>query len=301
MARRNRKRRDPAETTAKVKGVAGTALRTAVRLLLSAILVAGTFSAVVGVYIWATTSPRFAVTDVRISGNARAKLSELAALSGLRAGTNLFLVSEEAVARQIERHPWVKAAAVEKRLPHTVEIVVEEHVPEALAVLDGLYLVSTEGVPFKPLGPGEVYDLPVVTGITLGGRREGRRGSAGGAGPVEDSAEAGAPAAETALQTVQPKLRSALSFIRAWKKAGLDDKMTLSEVNVDDVAGLTATARPVEGGPPVVVHMGEGELSRRLARLVQLHEVLRKRSQRPLEIFLNNHTRPQWVVARVEP
>ncbi len=275
MAKGNRKKRDPTETTAKMKAAAGTAVRTAVRLAVAVLLVVTTFSAVVGVYLWATTTPRFAVTDVRFRGNVRARLDELAALSGLKAGTNLFLVDEAAVAREIERHPWVRRAVVRSRLPHTLFVDVEEYEPVALAALDGLYVISSEGEPIKRLSSGETFDFPVITGAK------------------EGAGEAGAD--------LTARLREGLSFIRAWKKAALDDRMVLSEVNVDELAGLTATARPKDGGPPVVVHLGRGDLSRRLARLEQLHEILQERSQRPLEIFLNNHTRPQWVVARVEP
>jgi len=277
MARKlNKRRKDPTVARAKVRGAARSAFGFAARLLGAAVVVTGTFAAVIATYLWMTTSPRFAVREVAIVGNHHATLAELAPLTGLSQGTNIFLVDPAAVAYKRQAHPWVRTAVVRREFPSTVKVTVTEHRAVALVALGGLYLADARGQVFKRAAVGDPMSLPVVTGL--------KRGE-GGAG-------------RAALAT---GVRRALTVAAAWRHSPMARVAELSEIHLDPVAGVSLTAAVADGdGPPVVVHLGHHHLVRRLLRLHQLWTALSARGQRPKEVFLDNHTRPQWVVARVD-
>ncbi len=277
MARKSNKRRtDPTVARDKVRGAARSAFGFVARLLGAAVVVAGTFAAVIATYLWMTTSSRFAVREVDIAGNHHATLAELAPLTGLAQGTNLFLVNADEVAARLESHPWVRTAVVRRVFPSTVQVTVDEHHAVALVALGGLYLADAEGQVFKRAVPGDPMGLPVITGLKRG---EGEAGRA--------ALEAG--------------VRQALTVARDWRHSPMAKVARLSEIHLDPLAGVSLTAAGDAGdGKPMVVHLGHHDLVRRLLRLHQLWTTLSARGQRPQEVFLDNHTRPQWVVARVD-
>ncbi len=96
------------------------------------------------------------------AGDAAAIRRDLEALRG----RNIAGLELDDVAAGIERHPWVESAAVRRVLPGTLAVVVRERRPAALAVVGGVVrIVDTTGRCIAPLGPGDRYDLPVVTGL----------------------------------------------------------------------------------------------------------------------------------------
>ena len=209
MVRKTNKRRtDPTVARAKVRGAARSAFGFVARLLGAAVVVAGTFAAVIATYLWMTTSSRFAVREVDIAGNHHATLAELAPLTGLAQGTNLFLVDADEVAARLESHPWVRTAVVRRIFPSTVKVTVDEHRAVALVALGGLYLADAEGQVFKRAVPGDPMGLPVITGLKRG---EGEAGRA--------ALEAG--------------VRQALTVARDWRHSPMAKVARLSEIHLD--------------------------------------------------------------------
>lgn len=266
----NRKRPDSSDR----RGRAGGALRFVGRLIGAVAVVSTVFAAVIGIYLWATTSPRLAVTEVRIQGNHRATLDELAPLTGVRRGTNIFLVDRKAAERRLTSHPWVRSAVVRKEPPGRVSVAVREYEPAALVVLGSMYLADPEGTVFKQAAPAEALDLPIFSGID----------------PEEDE------------EHRRSEIVRGLEIVSLWERAGLPDEPSLSQIHLDPLRGSILTAvRPVDGEErALVIHMAESDLPARLSRLSSLLEVLSERGEQPKEIFLDNRTRPQWVVARVD-
>lgn len=276
-SRRNVRRRDREAARAKVRGAAGSTLVFLGRLVAASLVVAGTFAGVIAVYLWATSTPRFAVTDVRVQGNHQARLSELVPLIGIRRGTNVFLVDTAQAAARIESHPWVASASVRRELPSRVVVTVREHRAVALVSLGALYLVGEHGEIFKRAVPGDPMDLPVITGIAT-------------------------PDTGTDPAATRSSVAQALAVIARWRASSVARRARLSEVHLDPVQGASVTASMRGGdGTPFVAHLGHGDLDRRLDRLDRLCLALSRRGQVPSEVFLDNHARPQWVVARVDP
>lgn len=260
---KNRKKQDTIKKRRALRHGVRSAGLVFARLFLATAVVGVTFAAVIGGYLWGTSSPRFSVRDVHVEGAKRASIPQLAELTGIESATNIFLVNPADCARRIETHPWVRRATVRRDFPGTVYIDIEEHDPVALIALGPLYLVDRQGVVFKRVSWGDPVDFPVITGLMAGDPT----------GP-------------------------ALDVLDAWRVSAASQQ--LAEIHLDPLHGAILTLAADEEGPPIVVHLGHQEFPRRLQKLRQLTAVLSERGERPKEVFLDNHTRPQWVVARVD-
>lgn len=109
----------------------------------------------------------FAVEQVHIEGElSRISEAMVRDVAGIAMGTNLFRLPLDEIQQRLLAQPWIKAAAVRRKLPHTVWIYVQERQPVALLNLKGLYLVDDEGAIFKSLAIDDQDDLPIVSGIT---------------------------------------------------------------------------------------------------------------------------------------
>ncbi len=272
LRRSNRRRLGPEAKRTRVRNTLAGTLGFVARLLGAVVLVAGVFGMVLALYGWATTSPRFAVTEVRFQGIERAAIHELAPLTGIKQGHNIFMIDVDKVEEQLIEHPWVQSVVVRRDPPNHVFVALREYEPAALVLFDSLYLADPMGTVFKPATAGEELDLPIISGVDVNGGDE----------PDRD------------------EIMRGLDLIASWRAAGPPGGMELSQVHLDPIRGFSLTAVDSEGENPVIVHFAEKDLSGRLSRFSSLLELLSETGERPREVFLNNHRRPQWVVARVE-
>ena len=98
-------------------------------------------------------SPALDVDDIKVQGVTRIHPEEVVASSGVQRGDALLLVPRSAVARRVERIPWVRHAEVRVELPGHLVISVVERQPvayvrpegsEMLTLLDETGLVVAE-------------------------------------------------------------------------------------------------------------------------------------------------------------
>jgi hypothetical protein len=101
---------------------------------------------------------------LRVVGNVRASEAQLAHLADLPLDTPLLLLDLGAAIKGVEQHPWVAHASARRVFPDTVVLQVQEREVKALLMLDGLYLVDADGVPFRRADAGDL-DHPVITGL----------------------------------------------------------------------------------------------------------------------------------------
>jgi len=253
-----------AERTA-FKSALDAALRTLAAAALSAALSLGAWQA----WRWATASPAFALQEVRFNGLAHASESELLKRSGLSIGDNIFKADLPRAARQIESHPWVADARIERRLPAALFIEVREHRPAALVQLGAMYVLDEEGKVFKRATPEDGLDVPVLTGIS----RE---------------------LWQSRRSEMQLRLLAALHLLDVWRGVGLAVAQ-LSEVRLDEDGAFTLFAHDGDGLQEI--RMGSGELSLKLRRLLQMRAALARRGERALRIDLDNPARPDQAAA----
>src|SRR5690606_2862918 len=72
------------------------------------------------------TSPAFAIGTIELEGRERLDEAEVLRVAGLALGTNVFELSVEDVRARLQRHPWIARAEVERRLPGTFRVRIEE-------------------------------------------------------------------------------------------------------------------------------------------------------------------------------
>ena len=115
-------------------------------------------------------APFLAVDDIVVRGNEQLSDGEvLALLSGLR-GASILSVDLAAHQRRLAASPWLAGVTLRRRLPSTVEVLVSERRPIALARFGGrLFLLDASGVVVDGYGPRFArFDLPIVDGLEGG-------------------------------------------------------------------------------------------------------------------------------------
>ncbi|MBI4238864.1 MAG: FtsQ-type POTRA domain-containing protein [Deltaproteobacteria bacterium] len=123
--------------------------------------------ALYGIYALICERDLFAVRQIVVSGDfTHLDEASIKELTEVELGTSLFQLSLDAVQERVNRHPWVRASAVRRKLPHILWIYVVEREPIALLNANGLYLVDAEAKIFKAHQVGDPSDLPILTGIT---------------------------------------------------------------------------------------------------------------------------------------
>jgi len=126
------------------------------------------------------TTEHLAISSVAVTGAGRLAPEEAVELSGITEGQNILSFNAGEAAEALKTNPWVLAAHVKRRLPGEIEIVITERQPVALVLLDkDLYVMDASGTVFKKYSVADRLDLPVVTGLTKEGLKEGGAGSAG--------------------------------------------------------------------------------------------------------------------------
>jgi cell division protein FtsQ len=247
------------------KGVASGTLLSGFAMAISAAVVLGGWE----LARLASTASLFTLREIRFHGLVHATEKELLAAGHLARGANLFALDLSAATRAMSANPWVASARLSRHFPGTVEVEIVEHRPCAQVQLGGLYLVDDLGRAFKRVAAGDPPDLPLITGLS---REEW----------AKDRAAA------------QIRLYRALQLVDAWREEGM---APLSQVRVDEDAGLTALAR--EGGALQEIRIGERDFHAKLRRLVRVRTALAQRGERAVRIDLDNPARPDWASAQL--
>ena len=180
------------------------------------------------------------VEHVVFDGTDRAGSAGLRHLADLRNGTTVWEVEAEAVARGVERHPWVHHATARFEWPDTVVVEVTEHVPVALLASGAMHYVDVEGTPFAPASTDDL-DYPVLTGISP-------------------------ELAELQPEVPRKAVRSALALMDTLEARDVLDRSRISEVHFDAARGFSVQ---VTGGARILFDLeGFDAQAGRLERLV---------------------------------
>ena len=158
--RRFRRARRPAPRT---RGAARRWLRMARRVCLSGAIVVGGYQAVALLL----AAPFLAVDHIIVRGNDQLAESEVLALVSGLFGENILAVDLEAHRQHLMASPWVGDGTLRRILPSTVEVLVTERRPIAVArFADRLYLVDKRGTVIDRHRPlFAEFDLPIIDGL----------------------------------------------------------------------------------------------------------------------------------------
>ncbi len=86
---------------------------------------------VIGLAYLTIRSPLLDLDHVRVTGAQRESASDVQAAARLHLGDPLLFVDTGAIARRVERLPWVERAVVHRDFPGTLTITVTDYVPTA--------------------------------------------------------------------------------------------------------------------------------------------------------------------------
>ena len=117
-------------------------------------------------YHYLLASPYMKLEQVDIKGVDGKMRDELIHACNLDADQGLLSLNLDKLKKQMEEHPWVRSAKLERRFPHTLIVEVEKQVPTALALTDRFYYVNRRGEIFKKLSKSDDIDFPVITGLS---------------------------------------------------------------------------------------------------------------------------------------
>ena len=264
----NRRVVDPGQRREARLGLWRQLAKAVTRAALGLGLLAGVGLAVVQGRAYALSSPRFALSTLHFEGLQHASQADLARLSGLTPGQNLFTADLSTVQRLLETHPWVQHVEVMRQLPDTVHVLVNEHVPVAMVTLGDLYLLDSQGHAFKKVEAKDLVDLPLLTGVD----REAY---------VKDPAK------------TAEHFREALALAHAYDVSGAGQYGRLSEVRrVAD--GLTLVT---DAGQEIRFPTGAPEES--LQRLFKVRSELARRGLVAQVIHLDNRVRPDRITVKI--
>lgn len=113
----------------------------------------------------ATGAAGLAVTDITVEGRHRQPPERLLAALGLGRGDPILALDLDLARARLEALPWVRTAAVERRLPGHVHVRIVEREPIALWQRSARFmLVDRDGVEIGPDIAGAFAHLPVIVG-----------------------------------------------------------------------------------------------------------------------------------------
>ena len=206
------------------------------------------------------------IDEIVVRGNSRlpeARVQEL--LAGLM-GQNIIAADLDGWRQELEQSAWIRAAALRRSLPSTVEVAIVEREPIGIArILDQLFLIDDLGVAIDRHGPDSSdFDLPLVDGLstTTPVRKTAARALAVGLPGTP-----GAPAIDGKRAGLAARVILAI-------RPNADISSRLSQIDVTDARNAAVI---LTDDPGVELYLGEDRFLARLQSYLELASALRER------------------------
>ncbi|MDF2695127.1 MAG: Cell division protein FtsQ [Labilithrix sp.] len=217
------------------------------------------------------TSPRFSVSEIVTSGGKRRSADDIASIAGIAKGQNIFSIDLDRARVRLASDPWIETADLTRQLPGTISIrVTEREAAGMVAMAEGTYLVTRDGLVIKRVEPEDPLDFHVVTGVALKSLVEDREG---------------------ATRTI----RQALDLAFDYDRSPLAQRSPVQEVHVEPNGDMTLMV----GKSGVILRMGGAPYRRKLDQAVRIVGELDRRGAKPDTIMLDDEARADRVVVRM--
>jgi cell division protein FtsQ len=106
-----------------------------------------------------------AIAEVRIEGRVETDARDVRAVLDARKGSPILAFDPYAAKTELEKLSWVRRATVERRLPGTILVQLEERIALALWQRQGRFtVIDSEGKEIAGTDPARFADRPVVVG-----------------------------------------------------------------------------------------------------------------------------------------
>ena len=125
------------------------------------------------VYDWTIRSPYLSIRETVVRGCKELTEKDILTLAAIRSDANILTLNLDAIARRIRTNPWIREVFIGREFPDRLVIVVRERTAVALLQKEkGLYLLDSNGSPFKRLESADESNLPVLTGCVREGKTD---------------------------------------------------------------------------------------------------------------------------------
>jgi cell division protein FtsQ len=243
----------------------------ALRMIAGVALVLGISGTVAwGARKYVKSSPRFAVSEIVVTGGRLRTADQITDQAGIKKGANVFALDLDVAKHNLLEDPWIFEAQLARRLPGTVYVQVTEREAGALVALGDMYLVARDGEIFKRLELGDPIELPIVTGVTQEAVAEDRDG-------------------------VKQTLRRAIDLAGDYDRSPLGQKAPLQEIHV----GADGAVTLVVGKSALQLALGEPPYRKKIDEAARVLAELDRRGAKADAILLDNEARPERVVVRM--
>ena len=272
------------------------------RLRLAALAFGGVFGAVFGLYLlwrtgeWALNrlvyeNRAFAIQNIDVRTDGVVAVDQLRRWAGVKPGENLLALDLADVKRNLEMAPMIASASVERILPRTLCIRVEERAPVAQinvpqprpggGIQVAVFQIDSDGYVMVPLDPRQRTtplnqldnQLPVLTGVSGPELQPGRR-----------------------VET--PQVQAALELISAFACSPMAGLVDLRRIDVASGDVLVAAT-----GQGSTVTFALDNLDWQLRRWREIHDSGRRMSKfiLSLDLAVTNNTPVSWIEASTAP
>ena len=136
-------------------------------------LIAGSIALVIAAIVGLLTSPLLDVDKVEVKGTEHTSSAAVLSAAGLDGGGHpMISVDRFAIARRVERLPWVDHAEVTRKWPNVVRVLVVERVPVGvIGVPGGIALIDAKGrvLATASAPPAHTYVITLAPGDRIPG------------------------------------------------------------------------------------------------------------------------------------
>ncbi len=116
------------------------------------------------IYRQLLTSSFFQTTHVEIHGNHTLSKTDILYYLGLNTRPNLLRLNLKSLYAKLTSHPWIRHASIQRRLPNTLLITIEERIPVAILKAGRFFYVDGDGCVFDTINKEVGCDFPILTG-----------------------------------------------------------------------------------------------------------------------------------------
>jgi cell division protein FtsQ len=219
---------------------------------------------------YVSTSPRFAVTEVVVTGAKQRATGDLIALAGFEKGKNIFSADLDGARDRLLADPWLKDVALARRLPGTLYIDVVEREAAAILNLEDTYLISRDGELIKRLEGHDPGDLTVITGVEPDHYARDKKGA-------------------------EQEIRSALDLADEYEASLMGKRYPLQAVHVQRGGEMTLLV----GKTSVALVMGKKPYRGKLEQAAKVLQEVEHQGAQADAVMLDNEARPDRIVVRM--
>lgn len=121
---------------------------------------------ILGITIFSLTTPTFNTTQIIVEGNNKVAQETILSLSGVKTGENMFRLNKRKISSKIKENKYINSVKIERKLPGTVKIIVEERtVKYQINLINSFAYIDREGYILE--NSTVKAEVPIIAGLKI--------------------------------------------------------------------------------------------------------------------------------------